>query len=125
TFESTERRDCAARPQQLSFVATLRGRLSYALTCAPMPHPRVLALVAFAESLTTHRKPDVLIRLERWRTGQEDKREVAIVMRNGKWTTHRGRGELSKDALAELVALIDAALIEAPATPEAPYCRGD
>lgn len=125
TVERPPSRDCSARPSQLSFVATPRGRVSYGLSCAPRADASVLALVALAESLTTHRPPPVLVRLERWRTGAEDEREFAVVMRAGNWSTERGRGELSKEALAELIALIEGATLEAPPTPMAPVCRGD
>ncbi len=116
---------CSARPAELEFVTTSKGRLVFGRSCAPAAHESVLGLVLLAESLTTRRPAPILIRLERWRTGQDDKREVAVVMRSGQWTTHRGRGELSKEALKNLVALIDAALIEAPPTPMAPVCKGD
>lgn len=114
---------CPARPPQES-VVTPKGSLVFARSCGRVADPSVLALIELAESLTTRRPPDVFLRLQRERVGAGFA-EAAHVMRDGRWTTHVGRGQLDKETLAGLIAAFDAALLEAPPTPEAPNCRGD
>lgn len=105
-------------------VVTRNGKLTFGRGCVQLADPSVYRLVELAESLTTRRPPPVLLRLERERVGT-GKKEVAMVMRDGKWTTESGRGELAPEPLKKLIAALDAAALEAPPTPQAPVCRGD
>jgi len=115
---------CPGRPERI-FVRTHAGKVRYASGCGPAPDASVLALVAEAEGYTTRRPNPVLIKLRRWSVSAPDRIEAAFVMRTGVWTTHNGRGTLATEALAELTALLDAALLEAPPIAAAAVCRGD
>lgn len=117
-------RDCSAVPT-LQVLRVPRREVRYAMSCGPAAHASVHALVALAESLTVRRPDPVLLRLRRWRAGDEARVQVIHLMRNGEWTTERGRGTLPPAQLASIITALDAALLEAPPTPEAPYCRGD
>ncbi|HRE88716.1 MAG TPA: hypothetical protein PK095_06195 [Myxococcota bacterium] len=114
---------CPGRPHQET-VVTRAGRLTFGRGCVQLADPSVYALIDFVDSLTTRRPPALLLRLKRERVGS-GVAEEAIVKRDGLWSTHEGRGQLDKDTLAALIAALDAALLEAPPTPEAPVCRGD
>jgi len=115
---------CPGRPERL-VVTTAAGSVSYASGCGPTADASVLALVDAAERLTTRRPDPVLVRVSRSIVGAPDQPETAVVMRNGDWTTDRGRGVLDARALSELIALLDASLIEATPIADVAVCRPD
>ncbi|MCC6622890.1 MAG: hypothetical protein IT385_16645 [Deltaproteobacteria bacterium] len=121
---TTRTAPCPGRPER-TFVRTPAGEVSYASGCGAAADPSALAVAEQAERLTTRRPHPVLLKLRRWEADATDRVESVAVMRTGAWTTHSGRGTLSANALAELIALLDAALIEAPPIPDVTVCRGD
>lgn len=113
---------CPGRPGR-SYLRVARGEVQWSSGCGLVPHASVLALVELAESFTTRRPPLVLVKVTRHRLGGSE--ETVTLMRSGAWTTHRGRGTIDGATMATIIAILDAAAIEAPPIPDAAVCRGD
>ena len=125
TLTATRGPPCPGTPGYTA-LRTARSEVRWSTSgCGLVPHASVLALVQLAESLTTRRPSPTLVKLSRWRVGEQDRAESVALMRTGAWTTHHGRGTLPAPVLAEIIAALDAALIEAPPIPEAEFCKGD
>lgn len=115
---------CTTTPV-LQLVRTRRGEVRFAETCGPMAHPTLNRLVELAKSLTVRRTEPMVVRLDRWRAGEELRKESIILKKSGIWSRDNAAGNTGG---AELQALIDAfekAELAPVTVAPAPDCRGD
>lgn len=109
--------------QNLRLMRLKRGSVRYADDCGPMADPSVMALLELAESLTIERANPLVTRLDRWPTGDRDRKESIILRRDGVWTTDNGAGNTAPERLAEIAAAFDAARLEVEPTHAPASCK--
>jgi hypothetical protein len=116
--------DCATTPT-LQLLRIRRGEVRFSRECGRVPHASVAHLIKVVESFTIRRENPLLVRLDRWRIGDEDRKEAIILRRSGIWSTDNGVGNTGGKELAELVSLFEDPQLETSPSGYLPNCRGD
>jgi len=121
TFQGGE---CISTPT-LMVLRVARGEVRYSDGCGPQAHVSVTRLLLLAESFTTSVSNPMVARIDRWHSGDEERKSATMLMRDGVWTTDNGVGNTNGQELADLIAAFRyAELAVRPAQP-ATNCRGD
>ncbi len=103
--------------QPIRVLRVARGEARYTEGCGPQLHTSAAALVAMAEELTIKRASPMVVRLDRWMPGKEDRKQSIILLRSGVWTTDNGAGNTGGQELADVIAAFDKAALDVARTP--------
>lgn len=121
--DTTPGAKCTTMPV-IRVLRVARGEARYADGCGPQAHASVRFIVTQAEGFTLKRVNPMVVRLDRWLPGKEDRKQSIILLRSGIWTTDNGAGNTGGQELAEAIAAFDTAELAAPPV-AAPGCRAD
>lgn len=103
--------------QPIRVLRVARGEARYTEGCGPQLHPTAAALVAMAEALTVKRTDPMVVRLDRWVPGKEDRKQSIILLRSGVWTTDNGAGNTGGQELTDVIAAFDQAALDVSRSP--------
>ncbi len=103
--------------QPIRVLRVAKGEARYTEGCGPQLHPTAAALVAMAEGLTIKRADPMVVRLDRWMPGKEDRKQSIILLRSGVWTTDNGAGNTGGQELADVIAAFDKAALDVSRRP--------
>lgn len=112
-------------PPILQLLRIDRGEVRFSMDCGRLPHYTVRQLIKLAESLTIRENDPMLVRVERWRHGDEARKEVIMLRRDGVWSADNKVGNTGGPTLAELVAAFSDPELDLSLSDWTPTCRGD
>lgn len=121
TFQNPE---CKTIPIRM-VLRVPRGEVRYSALCGPQADASVGRLLRLARAYTTMISNPTVARLDRWRTGDEERKSSVFLMADGVWTTDESAGNTGGQELGDAIAAFrDADLSVWPPSPQA-NCRSD